>query len=88
MQQRLDEGLVLGDRPAVRLAGQREQGIMHAVTSVCIDRRVLSELHELEVLFRAVVEELRARLEKLADLVRDLVEEDEVAEAALRRFEL
>ena len=36
----------------------------------------------------SVAEELRARLDDLADLVRDLVGEDEVAEAVLRRFEL
>ena len=60
---------------------------MHAVTAVRVFRRVPSALHELEVLLRAVAEELRARLDDLADLVRDLVWEDEVTEAALRRFE-
>ena len=60
---------------------------MHAVTAVCVFHRVPSALHELEVLLRAVAEELRARLDDLADLVRDLVWEDEVTEAALRRFE-
>ncbi len=61
---------------------------MHAVTAVCFHRRFLSALHEIEVLLRADAEELRVCLDGLANLVRDLVGEDEVAEAALRYFEL
>ena len=61
---------------------------MHALTTVCFCRCVLSALHEVEVLLRAVAEELRARFDDLANLVRDLFREDEVTDPALRCFEL